>query len=138
MQFIQSAQKTLDCAIYDLKDSDVVSALKSVANKVTLRIAYDGGKQKMVTGGPSLDPKPKGTAQIIEDAGLSKYATPIQPILILSETLKTRVTDSEGVKMTDIINRNAIRLQQLSEDVLDITRIETHSLKINKSQFDSS
>ena len=38
--------------------------------------------------------------------------------------------------MTDIINRNAIRLQQLSEDVLDITRIETHSLKINKSQFD--
>ena len=62
--------------------------------------------------------------------------TPIQPILILSETLKTRVTDSEGVKMTDIINRNAIRLQQLSEDVLDITRIETHSLKINKSQFD--
>jgi hypothetical protein len=77
VQFIQSAQKTLDCAIYHLKDSDVVSALKSGANKVTLRIAYDGGKQKMVTGGPSLDPKPKGTAQIIEDAGLSNYATPI-------------------------------------------------------------
>jgi two-component system, OmpR family, sensor histidine kinase VicK len=38
--------------------------------------------------------------------------------------------------MTDIINRNAIRLQQLSEDALEITRIETHSLKINKSQFD--
>ena len=77
VQFIQSARKTLDCAIYDLKDHDVVSALKSVADKVTLRIAYDGGKQKEVTGGPSLDPKPKGTAQIIEDAGLSKYATAI-------------------------------------------------------------
>lgn len=62
--------------------------------------------------------------------------TPIQPILILSESLKTRVTDNEGVKMADIINRNALRLQQLSEDILDITRIETHSLKINKSQFD--
>jgi signal transduction histidine kinase len=61
---------------------------------------------------------------------------PIQPILILSESLKTRVTDSEGIKMADIINRNALRLQQLSEDILDITRIETHSLKINKSQFD--
>jgi hypothetical protein len=35
---------TINCAIYDLKDHDVVSALKSVANKVTLRIAYDGGK----------------------------------------------------------------------------------------------
>jgi phosphatidylserine/phosphatidylglycerophosphate/cardiolipin synthase-like enzyme len=77
VQFIQSVQQTLDCAIYDLKDHDVVDALKSVADKVILRIAYDGGKQKEVKGGPSLDPKPKGTAQIIKDAGLSKYATPI-------------------------------------------------------------
>jgi signal transduction histidine kinase len=61
---------------------------------------------------------------------------PIQPILVLSESLKTRVIDSEGVKMVDIINRSALRLQQLSEDILDITRIETHSLRINKSQFD--
>jgi signal transduction histidine kinase len=61
---------------------------------------------------------------------------PIQPILVLSESLKTRVIDSEGVKMVDIINRSALRLQQLSKDILDITRIETHSLKINKSQFD--
>jgi hypothetical protein len=65
-----------------------------------------------------------------------EFRNPIQPILVLSESLKTRVTDSEGIKMADIINRNALRLQQLSEDVLDITRIETHSLKINKSQFD--
>jgi phosphatidylserine/phosphatidylglycerophosphate/cardiolipin synthase-like enzyme len=76
-QIVVDKTFTLDCAIYDLKDHDIVNALKSVANKVTLRIAYDGGKQKTVTGGPSLDPKPKGTAQIIEDAGLSKYATPI-------------------------------------------------------------
>ena len=47
------------CAIYDLKDYDVVSALKSVADKVTLRIAYDGGKQKEVTGGPKLRSKTK-------------------------------------------------------------------------------
>src|SRR6266571_4609223 len=77
VQFIQSAKKTLDCAIYDLKDHDVVSALQGVANKVTLHIAYDGGKQKEVKGGPSLDPQPKGTAQILEDSGLSKYATAI-------------------------------------------------------------
>lgn len=60
-----------------MKDQDVVYALKSVTGKVNLRIAYDNGKQKEVRGGPSLDPKPKGTAQIVEDAGLSKYATPI-------------------------------------------------------------
>jgi phosphatidylserine/phosphatidylglycerophosphate/cardiolipin synthase-like enzyme len=76
-EFIKSAKERIDCAIYDLKDPDVVDALKSVAGKVTLRIAYDGGKQKEVTGGPSVDPKPKGTAQIIEESGLSEYATAI-------------------------------------------------------------
>jgi phosphatidylserine/phosphatidylglycerophosphate/cardiolipin synthase-like enzyme len=77
VEFIKSAKERIDCAIYDLKDPDVVGALKSVAEKVTLRIAYDGGKQKEVTGGPSVDPKPKGTAQIIEESGLSEYATAI-------------------------------------------------------------
>jgi len=32
---------------------------------VTLRIAYDVGKQTTVTGGPSLDPKPKRIAVVI-------------------------------------------------------------------------
>src|SRR5215472_2157007 len=77
VQFIQSAKKTVDCAIYDLKDPAVIDVLKSIEDKITLNICYDGGKQKEVKGGPSLDPKPKGTAQIIEDSGLSKYATPI-------------------------------------------------------------
>jgi phosphatidylserine/phosphatidylglycerophosphate/cardiolipin synthase-like enzyme len=77
IQFIKSAKNTLDCAIYDLKDPDVVDALKSVVGKVALRIAYDGGKEKEVKGGPSADPKPKGTADVIKNAGLSKYATAI-------------------------------------------------------------
>jgi signal transduction histidine kinase len=62
--------------------------------------------------------------------------TPIQPILVLSEFLKPKIKDKEGIKMADIIHRNAHRLQQLSEDILDITRIETQSLRINKSNFD--
>ena len=62
--------------------------------------------------------------------------TPIQPILVLSEFLKPKIKDKEGIKMADIINRNAHRLQQLSEDILDITRIETQSFRINKSNFD--
>jgi hypothetical protein len=61
VEFIKSAKKTLDCAIYDLKDPEVVNALKSVADKMTLRIPYDGGKQKEVKGGPSVDPKLKVT-----------------------------------------------------------------------------
>jgi two-component system, OmpR family, sensor histidine kinase VicK len=62
--------------------------------------------------------------------------TPIQPILMLSESLKSKVIDNEGNRMADIIHRNAHRLQQLSEDILDIAKIETQTLKVNKSQFD--
>lgn len=60
-----------------MKDHDVIDALKSVTGRISLRIVYDGGKQREVKGGPSLDPKPKGTAQIIEESGLSKYATAV-------------------------------------------------------------
>ena len=37
--------------------------------------------------------------------------------------------------MVDIISRNAKRLQSLTEDILDVTRIESHSLKLKKEEF---
>jgi two-component system sensor histidine kinase VicK len=37
--------------------------------------------------------------------------------------------------MLDIVDRNAKRLLNLSEDVLDISRIESHSLSLNKENF---
>jgi signal transduction histidine kinase len=37
--------------------------------------------------------------------------------------------------MLDIVDRNAKRLLKLSEDVLDISRIKSHSLSLNKENF---
>ena len=34
------------------------------------------------------------------------------------------------------INRNAKRLQRLTEDILNVTKIESQSLKLNKEKFD--
>jgi phosphatidylserine/phosphatidylglycerophosphate/cardiolipin synthase-like enzyme len=76
-QFIGGAQHSLDLAIYDLKHPDVLGALKNVAGRIKLRIAYDGGKQKAVTGGPRADPKPGGTEQSLRQAGLIRYATAV-------------------------------------------------------------
>ena len=36
----------------------------------------------------------------------------------------------------DGISRNAMRLQRLTNDILDVTKIESQTLKINKEQFD--
>jgi PLD-like domain len=73
--FIEGTQNTLDCAIYDLRDPNILAALHKVSEKCTLRIAYDAGKER--TGGSMGDPKPSGTEQAIEDAGLTRYAFPV-------------------------------------------------------------
>ncbi len=61
--------------------------------------------------------------------------TPIQPILGLSETLKSEIKDNEQLNLIDAISRNAKRLRRLTENILDVTRIESKSLKLNKEQF---
>ena len=67
--------------------------------------------------------------------------TPIQPILGLSEVLRTRKVSDLGLNIADdeflsIIIRNAKRLQQLSADILDIAKIEGHTLILKKEHFD--
>jgi signal transduction histidine kinase len=61
--------------------------------------------------------------------------TPVQPILGLSEVLQSKATDEKQRIIADIISRNAKRLQGLAEDILDVTRIESHSLKLRKEEF---
>jgi two-component system, OmpR family, sensor histidine kinase VicK len=61
--------------------------------------------------------------------------TPIQPILGLSEVLHIKIKDTEQRKLLDIITRNAKRLQRLTDDILDVTKIESQSLKLNKERF---
>ncbi|HEU4823683.1 MAG TPA: ATP-binding protein [Nitrososphaeraceae archaeon] len=61
--------------------------------------------------------------------------TPIQPILGLAQVLKEQISDSSQLKFLDVILRNAKRLQKLQEEMLDATRIESGSMKINKEPF---
>ena len=61
--------------------------------------------------------------------------TPIQPIILLSEALKSTIKDNEQISLINVISRNAKRLRRLTEDILDVTRIESKSLKLHKEQF---
>ena len=61
--------------------------------------------------------------------------TPIQPIILLSEALKSTMKDNEQISLINVISRNAKRLRRLTEDILDVTRIESKSLKLHKEQF---
>ena len=69
--------------------------------------------------------------------------TPVQPILGLSELLKSRrvrnksvTDDKEEEKMLDMIISNAKRLLLLEENILDVSRLENKILKLNKEECD--
>jgi signal transduction histidine kinase len=61
--------------------------------------------------------------------------TPIQPILGLSDIIYTKVKDEELHELLDIIIRNAKRLQRLTNNLLDITKIESQSLLLKKEKL---
>ena len=60
--------------------------------------------------------------------------TPIQAILSYSQLLQ-RYPERQK-EFTQAINRNSLRLQRLSNDILDVAKIESRSLKLNKEIFD--
>jgi two-component system, OmpR family, sensor histidine kinase VicK len=65
--------------------------------------------------------------------------TPIQPILGLADILRSKELDGgQEAEYLDVIIRNAKRLQRLTEDILDISRIESKSLDLKKESFNLS
>jgi signal transduction histidine kinase len=62
--------------------------------------------------------------------------TPIQPILGLTDVLRDCISDSHQSKLLDVIMRNAKRLQRLSSEILDVSKIESSLLRLSKSSID--
>jgi signal transduction histidine kinase len=66
--------------------------------------------------------------------------TPIQPILGLTQVLSSKLAYGKGAgreeaELLNVITRNAKRLHQLTENILDVTKIESNSLQLNKERF---
>ena len=57
--------------------------------------------------------------------------TPIQPILTMADSLRSSLKTTEAREAIEIVIRNAKRLERLAQDILDVTKIEGHTLKIN-------
>ena len=60
--------------------------------------------------------------------------TPLQAILSASQLLQ--MYPERQKKFTSAIQRNAIRLQRLSNDILDVAKIESRSLRLKKELLD--
>ena len=61
--------------------------------------------------------------------------SPIQPILGLSILVKNKITDANQREILDVIIRNAKRLKRLADDLLEVTKIESNLIKLDKEKF---
>jgi two-component system sensor histidine kinase VicK len=69
------------------------------------------------------------------DIAAHELRSPIQPILGISEILHSKSGGSDNSEYLAVIVRNAKKLHRLAEDILDVTRIEKQSLKLNNEWF---
>jgi signal transduction histidine kinase len=65
--------------------------------------------------------------------------TPIQPLIGAAELMESQFSEKDKIEVTrpeiEMILRNAKRLERLSSDILEISRIESGALKLNKENF---
>ncbi len=61
--------------------------------------------------------------------------TPIQPIVGITSILKNEIQSKRHKEFLDVLIRNVQRLKSLSEDILDVMKIEGNSLDLHKEHF---
>jgi len=124
--------------IDDLRNTILIISIKSglvlIAVSVVVIFTLLSWNKKLASANIQLQEKDKMQIEFINIAA-HELRTPLQPILVLSELLIQGIKDSEQIHLLNIISRNAKKLKKLSDNILDITKIESNTLNLNKEQF---
>ena len=136
----------LNVPIQEHKGNDELSLLGESFNSMVQSIKNYITKQNQLTAelkklNEQLKHKDQLKDQFINIAA-HELRSPIQPILGLTEIIRSRKAASNNMRgkgddeeLLDVIIRNAKRLQCLSENILDVTKIERKTLKLKKERF---
>ncbi len=125
---------------------DELSALTQSFNSMTASIReliknHDHLTRKIEAANEELKKKDQLKNEFINVAA-HELRTPIQPILGQAELLRRKKTGSavggskQEIEQLDTIIRNAKKLLRLEQNMLDMTKIEDRSLKLDKEKFD--
>ena len=124
------------------KGNDELSALSESFNSMIGSIKNYIKKQNELTKqlevtNKELEHKDRLKNEFINVAA-HELRTPIQPILSLVGVVRSKkgpINKEELDDSLDVISRNAERLKRLAEDILVVTRIESHTLTLDKERL---
>ncbi len=126
------------------KGSDELSVLTESFNSMTTSMKeliknHDDLTKKIEAANEELKKKDELKNEFINIAA-HELRAPIQPILALAELLRRRISGgavggSRDIEDVDIIIRNAKKLVRLEQNMLDMTKIEDRSLKLDKEKI---
>lgn len=64
--------------------------------------------------------------------------SPIQPIIGLTEYVKGKLKDKNQIELLDSVITSVQKLNALTENILDVSRMEDHLFRLNKERFNLS
>jgi two-component system, OmpR family, sensor histidine kinase VicK len=123
--------------------SSYISIFESLWNQTELYEQLKESKKQVDEANEKLKSNENMQREFVNIAA-HELRNPVQPILGLTEILRTRIRakkrsyhgkNGNDDDIMDVIIRNATRLKQLTETILDITRIENRSLIPTKKNF---
>jgi len=117
--------------LQSLVNSKTVELRKSNESLIASNESLIESNKKLDLANKQLELHGKMQKEFINIAA-HELRTPIQPILGLTEILQSKIKDREQLSILNTVVRNSRRLHQLTEDILDVTRIEGHTLRLNK------
>ena len=123
-------QYTLGLAIYIEGKSTALSYVSIFDSLWKQTELYEQVKEAFV----KLQMNEKMQKEFINTAA-HELRTPIQPILGLTQIIRSSTKDKEQIELLDIVIKNTKKLKKLAEDILDVSRIESDLLNLNKEYF---
>ena len=114
-----------------------ISIFESLWKQAELYQQLENSNKELAAANKKLKEADKIQKEFINVAA-HELRTPIQPILGLSEVLLSKIKSKDDYDLIDVIARNAKRLYRLTEDILDVTKIESQSLQLQKEKFNLS
>jgi len=139
-------EEAIGLSIYSSSKPGVLSYVSIFENLWTQTELYNlikGANVKLELANDKLDIHNKILNEFIHIAA-HELRNPIQPILGLSQVLKLKFTPGkeeeikidEAASILDIIIRNAKKMNTLTDNVLDIAKIEAKTFDLKKETFD--